>query len=151
MYSGSVFETEKIVRRYCFRREVWHTYVHVFYRACPNPGKRPPNLADAIDFALDEARRIRETGEVIDWVKLAKMESSRFGVPDYLPQGDKHYQTTVSLSPEADAALSEFIREDIAPQFTGQKRQPYRPFAVALLFRAVIANELGELPTKNEE
>lgn len=146
-------EAGKAARRYSFRREVLYTHLHVFYLSM-NDSARVPCIADAIEFSLNEVENIRERltseNKAIDWVALSLMSPSSFGVPDFLSHG-RRFQTTVTLSSDVDDALSEFVKK-ISPEFTGlEGRSPYRPFAVALLFRAVIANELGKLPTKDED
>lgn len=139
-----VIKTTKTIRRYSFRREVCYTHLHVFYSAVGASSAQTPSIADAVGYALD---RVHNVVGVVDWVKLAGMPASAFGVPSFLACGQR-FQTTMSLAPSVDAALTDFV-EAIAPEFTAlKKRKPYRPFAVALLFRAVIAEELGKLPYK---
>lgn len=139
-----VIKTTKTIRRYSFRREVCYTHLQVFYLAVGASSTQAPSIADAVGYALD---RVHNVVGVVDWVKLADMPASAFGVPSFLACGIR-FQTTMSLAPSVDSALTDFV-EAIAPDFTAlKKRKPYRPFAVALLFRAVIAEELGKLPYK---
>lgn len=140
----SVIKTTKSTRRYSFRREVSYTSLHVFYSAVDSSSTQVPRIADAVEYAL---ARVHNVIGVVDWVKLAGMPASAFGVPSFLACGAR-FQTTMSLEPSVDSALADFV-DTIASEFTAlKKRKPYRPFAVALLLRAVIAEEKGVLPYK---
>ena len=140
----SVIKTTKSIRRYSFRREVCYTHLHVFSLAVGEMSTLAPSIADAVDYAL---QRLSNVVRVVDWVKLAGMPASVFGVPSFLACG-KRFQTSMSLPNSVDNDLTNFVAA-IAPEFTAlKKRAPYRPFAIALLFRAVIADELGFLPYK---
>ncbi len=139
-----IIETTKSIRRYSFRREVCYTYLHVFSLAVGDSSTQAPSIATAVGYALN---RVQKVVSDVDWVKLAGMPASAFGVPSFLSCGVR-FQTTMSLNHTVDNELTNFV-EAIAPDFTAlKKRKPYRPFAVALLFRAVIANELDKLPYK---
>lgn len=139
-----VIKTTKSIRRYSFRREVSYTSLHVFYSAVDSSSTQVPCIADAVKYAL---ARVHNVIGVVDWVKLAGMPASAFGVPSFLACGAR-FQTSMSLEPSVDSALTDFV-DTIASEFTAlKKRKPYRPFAVALLFRAVIAEEKGNLPYK---
>ena len=139
-----VIKTTKSIRRYSFRREVSYTSLHVFYSAVDSSSTQVPCIADAVKYAL---ARVHNVIGVVDWVKLAGMPASAFGVPSFLACGAR-FQTSMSLEPSVDSALTDFV-DTIASEFTAlKKRKPYRPFAVALLFRAVIAEEKGALPYK---
>lgn len=139
-----VIKTTKSIRRYSFRREVSYTSLHVFYSAVDSSSTQVPCIADAVKYAL---ARVHNVIGVVDWVKLAGMPASAFGVPSFLACGAR-FQTSMSLEPSVDSALTDFV-DTIASEFTAlKKRKPYRPFAVALLFRAVIAEEKGVLPYK---
>lgn len=137
-------QQKKVARNTNFRREVSYTSLRVFTLAVPSSSTAAPNIATAVEYAL---KRIAPSAHVIDWFKLSRMEPAAFGVPEWLPCGQR-FVTTLSLSAAVDAALYDFVKA-IAPDFTAlKKRAPYRPFAIALLFRAVIADELGFLPYK---
>ena len=139
-----VIKTTKSIRRYSFRREVSYTSLHVFYSAVDSSSTQVPCIADAVKYAL---ARVHNVIGVVDWVKLAGMPAPAFGVPSFLACGAR-FQTSMSLEPSVDSALTDFV-DTIASEFTAlKKRKPYRPFAVALLFRAVIAEEKGNLPYK---
>lgn len=139
-----VIKTSKSIRRYSFRREVSYTHLKAFYAAVGISSTQAPSIAVAVEYALG---RVRNIVGVVDWVKLSTLPASAFGVPDFLACGAR-FQTSMALKPEVDSQLAEFV-EAIAPDFTAlKKRKPYRPFAVALLFRALIAEELGTLPYK---
>ena len=139
-----VIKTTKSIRRYSFRREVSYTSLHVFYSAVDSSSTQVPCIADAVKYAL---ARVHNVIGVVDWVKLAGMPASAFGVPSFLACGAR-FQTSMSLEPSVDSALTDFV-DTIASEFTAlKKRKPYRPFAVALLFRSVIAEEKGALPYK---
>lgn len=152
--SESVIKTDKVMYRCSFRREVFYTHLHVFYLSVDSSSSQVPSIAAATSFALSEIERIRERlmseGKIIDWAKLSSMSPFQFGVPSFLSCGAR-VATSMSLSPDVSEMLDKFI-EDITPDFTSlKKRRPYRPYSVALLLRAVIANELGKLPTKDED
>lgn len=134
----------KIARNTNFRREVSYTSLRVFHLAVPPSSTAAPNIATAVEYAL---KRVA-LRPALDWFRLSRMDPSEFGVPEWLPCGSR-YVTSLSLSPVVDSALQGFVANVLAPEFTAlNKRVPYRPFAIALLFRAVIADELGILPFK---
>lgn len=139
--------TVSVTRPVKFRREVIHTSSFVFSLAiAPTPSTlAAPSIAKAVEYALN---RIHNVVSVVDWFELSKDKyRAILGIPDWLPCGAR-FATSLTLSPQVDSLLSDFIAA-ISPDFTAlKKRAPYRPFAIALLFRAVIADELGVLPYK---
>ena len=137
-------QSKKIARNTNFRREVSYTSLYVFSLVTPPSSTAAPNIATAVEYAL---HRVMPHVHVVDWFRLSRMEPREFGIPSWLPCGSR-FVTSLSLSPEVDSALCDFVSA-IAPDFTAlKKRAPYRPFAIALLFRAVIAEDLGKLPYK---
>lgn len=136
-----------VTRPVKFRREVSYTSLYVFSLAIsPTPATlAAPSIGTAVEYALN---RMRNVYSVIDWFELSKDKyRAILGIPEWLPCGAR-FATSLTLSSQADSLLSDFILA-IAPDFTAlRKRVPYRPFAVALLFRAVIADEMGKLPYK---
>lgn len=137
-------QSKKIARNTNFRREVSYTSLYVFSLVTPPSSTAAPNIATAVEYAL---HRVMPHVHVVDWFRLSRMEPREFGIPSWLPCGSR-FVTSLSLSPAVDSALRNFVSA-IAPDFTAlKKRAPYRPFAIALLFRAVIADELGKLPYK---
>lgn len=137
-------QSKKIARNTNFRREVSYTSLYVFSLVTPPSSTAAPNIATAVEYAL---HRVIPHVHVVDWFRLSRMEPREFGIPSWLPCGSR-FVTSLSLSPEVDSALRNFVSA-IAPDFTAlKKRAPYRPFAIALLFRAVIADELDKLPYK---
>lgn len=137
-------QSKKIARNTNFRREVSYTSLYVFSLVTPPSSTAAPNIATAVEYAL---HRVMPHVHVVDWFRLSRMEPREFGIPSWLPCGSR-FVTSLSLSPAVDSELRNFVSA-IAPDFTAlKKRAPYRPFAIALLFRAVIADELGKLPYK---
>lgn len=137
-------QSKKIARNTNFRREVSYTSLRVFTLAAAPSSTAAPNIATAVQYAL---HRMMPSVGVVDWYRLSCMKPSEFDIPSWLPCGSR-FVTSLSLSPAVDNALSNFV-SSIAPDFTSlKKRAPYRPFAIALLFRAVIAEEKGNLPFK---
>lgn len=138
-------KTEKVVRNTNFRREVSYTSLRVFSLAAEPSSTAAPSIATAIEYALEYIEGIPN----IDWYRLSLMAPGEFGVPSWLSNG--RFVTSLSLDPAVDSGLGEFVTA-IAPSFTKlHKRKPYRPFAIGLLLRAVIANELGVLPRTAED
>lgn len=137
-------QSKKIARNTNFRREVSYTSLYVFSLASSPSSTAAPNIATAVEYAL---HRMMPGVHAVDWLRLSVMEPREFGIPSWLPCGSR-FVTSLSLSPEVDSTLRDFVSA-IAPDFTAlKKRAPYRPFAIALLFRAVIADEMGKLPYK---
>lgn len=137
-------QSKKITRNTNFRREVSYTSLRVFSLATSPSSTAAPNTATAVEYAL---HRMMPHVDVVDWYRLSRMEPREFGIPSWLPCGSR-FVTSLSLSLATDSALCAFVSA-IAPDFTAlKKRAPYRPFAIALLFRAVIAEEMGILPYK---
>lgn len=136
-----------VTRPVKFRREVSYTSLYVFTLAAApiTATLDAPSIATAVEYALD---RMRNVFSVVDWFELSKDKyRAILGIPEWLPCGAR-FATSLTLSPQVDSTLSDFVSA-IAPDFTAlKKRAPYRPFAIALLFRAVIADELGKLPYK---
>lgn len=136
-----------VTRPVKFRREVSYTSLYVFTLAAApiTATLDAPSIATAVEYALD---RMRNVFFVVDWFELSKDKyRAILGIPEWLPCGAR-FATSLTLSPQVDSSLSDFVSA-IAPDFTAlKKRAPYRPFAIALLFRAVIADELGKLPYK---
>lgn len=126
------------------RREVSFTLLRVFQLTVGDNSTAAATMCPAIKYALGAvANRVK----VIDWVALAGMQPHELDIPDWLPCGSR-YATNVSLDlPTADALES--FRSAIATEFVQlQARGVYSNFAIAVLFRAVIADELGKLPYK---
>ena len=137
-------QSRKIARNTNFRREVSYTSLRVFSLATAPSSTAAPNIATAVEYAL---HRVMSCVGVVDWYRLSTMEPCEFDIPSWLPCGSR-FVTSLSLSPVTDSVLCDFV-SSIAPDFTAlKKRAPYRPFAIALLFRAVIAEEKGNLPYK---
>lgn len=136
-----------VTRPVKFRREVSYTSLYVFSLAAApiTATLDAPSIATAVEYALD---RMRNVFSVVDWFELSKDKyRAILGIPEWLPCGAR-FATSLTLSSQVDSSLSDFVSA-IAPDFTAlKKRAPYRPFAIALLFRAVIADELGKLPYK---
>ena len=126
------------------RREVSFTLLRVFQLAVGDDSTAAPTMCPAINYALDA---VSGRVHVIDWVALAAMQPHELGIPDWLPCGAR-YATNVSLDPVTAAKLEDF-RSAIAADFDQLiSRGTYANFAIAVLFRAVIADELGVLPYK---
>ena len=101
-------------------------------------------MEPAIRYALDS---VRNSVCVIDWVKVAAFKPNELGIPEWLPCGAR-FGTSLNLDPAVDADLHVF-KDAIAPDFDQLiARGVYLNFAVAVLFRAVIAQNLGILPYK---
>lgn len=136
-----------VTRPVKFRREVSYTSLYVFTLAAApiTATLDAPSIATAVEYALD---RMRNVFSVVDWFELSKDKYRVIlNIPEWLPCGAR-FATSLTLSSQVDSSLSDFVSA-IAPDFTAlKKRAPYRPFAIALLFRAVIADELGKLPYK---
>lgn len=136
-----------VTRPVKFRREVSYTSLYVFSLAAAPITETldAPSIATAVVYALD---RMRNVFSVVDWFELSKDKyRALLGIPEWLPCGAR-FATSLTLSSQDDSFLSDFVSA-ITPDFTAlKKRAPYRPFAIALLFRAVIADELGKLPYK---
>ncbi len=136
-----------VTRSVKFRREVSYTSLYVFTLAAAPITETLDTLsiATAVEYALD---RMRNVFSVVDWFELSKDKyRAILGIPEWLPTNAR-FATSLTLSSQVDSSLSDFVSA-IAPDFTAlKKRAPYRPFAIALLFRAVIADELGKLPYK---
>lgn len=126
------------------RREVSFTLLRVFQLTVGDNSTAAPTMCPAIKYALGAvANRVK----VIDWVALAAMQPHELDIPDWLPCGSR-YATNVSLDTTTADALESF-RSAIAIEFDQlQARGVYSNFAIAVLFRAVIADELGKLPYK---
>lgn len=126
------------------RREVSFTLLRVFQLTVGDNSTAAATMCPAIKYALGAvANRVK----VIDWVALAGMQPHELDIPDWLPCGSR-YATNVSLDLSTAAALESF-RSAIATEFVQlQARGVYSNFAIAVLFRAVIADELGKLPYK---
>lgn len=136
-----------VTRPVKFRREVSYTSLYVFSLATATTPTTlaAPNIATAVEYALS---RLHNMFFVIDWFELSKDKyRSILGIPEWLPCGSR-FATSLTLTSQVDSLVSDLVSA-IAPDFTAlKKRAPYRPFAIALLFRAVIADELGVLPVK---
>lgn len=126
------------------RREVSFTLLRVFQLTVEDNSTAAATMCPAIKYALGAvANRVK----VIDWVALAGMQPRELDIPDWLPCGAR-YATNVSLDLSTADALESF-RSAIATEFVQlQARGVYSNFAIAVLFRAVIADELGKLPYK---
>ena len=126
------------------RREVSFTLLRVFQLTVGDNSTAAATMCPAIKYALGAvANRVK----VIDWVALAGMQPHELDIPDWLPCGSR-YATNVSLDLSTADALESF-RSAIATEFVQlQARGVYSNFAIAVLFRAVIADELGKLPYK---
>lgn len=126
------------------RREVSFTLLRVFQLTVGDNSTAAATMCPAIKYALGAvANRVK----VIDWVALAAMQPHELDIPDWLPCGSR-YATNVSLDLTTADALESF-RSAIATEFVQlQARGVYSNFAIAVLFRAVIADELGKLPYK---
>lgn len=126
------------------RREVSFTLLRVFQLTVGDNSTAAPTMCPAIKYALGAVvNRVK----VIDWVALAAMQPHELDIPDWLPCGSR-YATNVSLDTTTADALESF-RSAIATEFDQlQARGVYSNFAIAVLFRAVIADELGKLPYK---
>lgn len=126
------------------RREVSYTMLYVFSHSPAASGSAAPAMEPAIRYALDS---VRNSVSVIDWVKVAAFKPNELGIPEWLPCGAR-FGTSLNLDPAVDVDLHEF-RDAIAPDFDQLiARGVYLNFAVAVLFRAVIAQNLGILPYK---
>lgn len=126
------------------RREISYTMLYVFSHSPEGSGAAAPAMEPAIRYALDSVRNL--VG-VIDWVKVAAFKPNELGIPEWLPCGAR-FVTSLNLDPAVDADLHVF-RDAIAPDFDQLiARGVYLNFAVAVLFRAVIAQNLGKLPYK---
>lgn len=126
------------------RREVSYTMLYAFSHSPAAEGTAAPSMEPAISYALD---CVRNLVPVVDWVKVAGFKPHELGVPDWLPCGDR-FVTSLNLDPAVDAKLQVF-RQTIAPDFDQLvERGVYLNFVVAVLFRAVIALDLGILPYK---
>ena len=126
------------------RREVSYTMLYAFSHSPAASGTAAPAMEPAIRYALDS---IRNSVGVIDWVKVAAFKPNELGIPEWLPCGAR-FATSLNLDPAVDADLHVF-RDAIAPDFDQLvARGVYINFAVAVLFRAVIAQNLGILPYK---
>lgn len=126
------------------RREVSYTMLYVFSHSPAASGSAAPAMEPAIRYALDS---VRNSVGVIDWVKVAAFKPNELGIPEWLPCGAR-FGTSLNLDPAVDADLHLF-KDAIAPDFDQLiARGVYLNFAVAVLFRAVIAQNLGILPYK---
>lgn len=126
------------------RREVSYTMLYVFSHSPAASGSAAPAMEPAIRYALDS---VRNSVGVIDWVKVAAFKPNELGIPEWLPCGAR-FGTSLNLDPAVDADLHVF-KDAIAPDFDQLiARGVYLNFAVAVLFRAVIAQNLGILPYK---
>ena len=126
------------------RREISYTMLYVFSYSPEGSGAAAPAMEPAIRYALD---CVRNSVSVIDWVKVAAFKPNELGIPEWLPCGAR-FVTSLNLDPAVDADLHVF-RDAIAPDFDQLiARGVYLNFAVAVLFRAVIAQNLGKLPYK---
>lgn len=126
------------------RREVSYTMLYVFSHSPAASGSAAPAMEPAIRYALDS---VRNSVGVIDWVKVAAFKPNELGIPEWLSCGAR-FGTSLNLDPAVDADLHVF-KDAIAPDFDQLiARGVYLNFAVAVLFRAVIAQNLGILPYK---
>lgn len=126
------------------RREISYTMLYVFSHSPEGSGAAAPAMEPAIRYALDSVRNLVS---VIDWVKVAAFKPNELGIPEWLPCGAR-FVTSLNLDPAVDADLHVF-RDAIAPDFDQLiARGVYLNFAVAVLFRAVIAQNMGKLPYK---
>lgn len=126
------------------RREISYTMLYVFSHSPEGSGAAAPAMEPAIRYALDSVRNLVS---VIDWVKVAAFKPNELGIPEWLPCGAR-FVTSLNLDPAVDADLHVF-RDAIAPDFDQLiARGVDLNFAVAVLFRAVIAQNLGKLPYK---
>lgn len=102
----------------------------------------PDSLEIVVSMALG---RVQSGGACIDWEALAAMPSRRFGAPETYPVPGS-FVFPFAPSRETLQELDDFILDVLAPCFPAMERKPYRPFAVAMLLRFVIADARGFLP-----
>lgn len=142
---SQLVSTNKVCPKISFWRETLYTYQYVWHIKLWKgySDHRAPKLSDALVYALNH---VNQQNINIDWYKLSIMEKSQFGIPQFL--SEYRFQTSISLNPNDDQKLTNFTN-NIAPYFTEKgKRAPYRAKAVALLFRAIIAEDYNILPIK---
>lgn len=140
-------ESKNVTRRYSFRREVSYTSLYVFSKYIPDDSTSAPSIGAAVEYALDFVKPIMNR---IDWNALAAISPDKLSIPKFI-KCDVRFYTSVTMPEEKDTNLSSLcliIGDDFKEL---KKRAPYRNFVLAMVLRAVIANDLEILPYKNDQ
>lgn len=131
--------------RMLMAREVTYTQLRVEDCAIRDGWSNKPTTAHLIAYSFDRLDRFQDTGKHVDFLAISKMAATDLEIPSWLDCGLR-FQTDVCLSANLAARLDAFLRQ-LSEDFRGVQRV-YRNFAVRLLYRFVILDELGKVPLK---
>lgn len=125
--------------------EVAYTYLYVYTKFNTEDNLKAPRLHKSAEYSLNH---FENKASNIDWYKLSTINACELNIPEWLPV-NRRYQTSLSITPEINKKIENFM-DIVSINFKeNKKRPPYKASIIKLLFRAVIAEDLGILPYKN--
>lgn len=131
--------------RMLMAREVTYTQLRVEDCAIRDGWSDKPTIAHLIAYSFDRLDRFQVEGKYVDFLAISAMTTSDLEIPSWLDCGLR-FQTDVCLSAKLTMRLDDFITQ-LSKDFQGVQRV-YRNFAVRLLYRFVVLDELGEVPIR---